>query len=143
MRKNIDEIESKFYIGATASIHKKVSLEEVKKFAELTGDYNGVHLNEEISKKSIFGSRVCHGMLIASYISTVLGMYLPGEGTIYLSQDLQFKHPVYLDEEITVTVEIVEIIEGKDIIILDTKVIKEDGSFAITGSAKIMYKQIK
>lgn len=127
------------YVGQSASVKKIVTAEDVEKFAELTGDFNGLHLNDEIARQSIFGKRVCHGMLISSFISTVLGTYLPGEGTIYLSQDLQFRKPVYLDEEIQISVEIEMIIEEKDIIILKTIVSKADGVVAVSGNAKVMY----
>ena len=127
------------YVGQSASVKRRVTAEDVEKFAELTGDFNGVHLDDEIAKKSIFGRRVCHGMLISSFISTVLGTCLPGEGTIYLSQELQFKKPVYLDEEIEISVEVETITQEKGIVSLKTIVTKSDGDVAVSGNAKVMF----
>lgn len=131
-------MKKELYVGQIASVKKFVTAEDVEKYAELTGDFNGVHLDDEIARKSIFGRRVCHGMLIGSFISTVLGTCLPGEGTIYLSQDLQFKKPVYLDEEIVISVEVETIIQEKGIVSLKTIVTKSDGVVAVTGNAKVM-----
>ena len=134
-----NEQNDSFFVGQKCSIKKIVRENDVEKFAELTGDFNALHLNEEIAKESIFGGRVCHGMLIGSYISAVLGMYLPGEGTIYLGQDLEFKKPVYIDEEIEITVEIEKIVKEKNIIFLKTIVRKSDGNIAVNGTAKVMF----
>ena len=135
-----NEQNDSLFVGQKCSIKKIVRENDVEKFAELTGDINALHLNEKIAKESIFGGRVCHGMLIGSYISAALGMYLPGEGTIYLGQDLEFKKPVYIDEEIEITVEIEKIEEEKNIIILKTIVRKSDGNIAVNGTAKVMFK---
>lgn len=140
MNKNM---KNKFYVGQTVSIKKVVRGEDVEKFAELSGDFNCLHLDKEIASKSLFGDRVCHGMLIGSYISAVLGTHLPGKGTIYLGQELKFLKPVYFDEELEISVEIEEIIQEKDIIILKTVVTKEDNILVIVGKAKVMYKEIR
>lgn len=126
------------YVGQSASVKRIVTAEDVEKYAELTGDHNGLHLDDEIAQKSVFGKRVCHGMLIGSFISTVLGTCLPGEGTIYLSQEILFKKPVFLEEEIEITVEIETITEENGIVILKTIVTKSDGTVAVSGNAKVM-----
>ena len=66
----------------------------IKKFASASGDKNPIHLNERFAKNTIFKSRIAHGMLIASFISSVIGNKFPGNGTIYVSQNLKFKRPV-------------------------------------------------
>ena len=138
MNENINSIGKRYFVGQSVSIKRIVRKEDVEEFAALTGDFNGVHLDDEVARASIFGQRVCHGMLIASFISSVLGMYLPGEGTIYLSQEVQFRKPVYLDEEIEVIVEVEEIIEDKRIMVLKTTVKKAGGIIAIVGGARVM-----
>ena len=97
-------------IGQTASFSKTISEFDVYGFAGLVGDFNSVHLNRVEAEKSIFKNRIAHGMLIGSLISTVLGMKLPGSGTIYLEQNLQFKRPVYFGDTATATVTVKEII---------------------------------
>ena len=136
------KLNNRFFVGQKVSVKKKITQEDVEKYAKLSGDYNGLHVDEQVASRSMFGRRVCHGMLIGSYISAVLGMNLPGEGSIYLSQDMDYKKPVYFNDEITITVEIEEMIEKNDIICLRTDVMKQDGTLAVTGKAKIMFKEI-
>lgn len=142
MNQKAESLDKKFYIGQKVSMKKVIKKEDVEKYAELTGDFNSLHINDEIAKKSIFGKRVCHGMLVSSYISTLLGMYLPGDGSIYLSQDLKFIKPVYMEEEIEITVEISEIFADKNIILLNTFVTKDNKTLVISGNAKILYQDI-
>lgn len=130
------------YIGQKASILKIVSDEDVKQFAELTGDYNYLHLDLDRAKESMFGDRVCHGMLVNSYISTVLGTCLPGEGTIYLEQNTKFLQPVFLNEEITITVEVEYINKKNGIITLKTDITKEGNIAVVVGKAVVMCKDI-
>ena len=75
-------------VGQSASFSKTISEYDVYGFAGIVGDYNSVHVNKIEAKNSIFGERIAHGMLVASLISTVLGMKLPGPGTVYLEQNL-------------------------------------------------------
>lgn len=124
-----------FKVGDSYEYRKIVSEEDVVKFAELSGDCNPIHLNDEIAKKSIFGQKICHGMLLGSYISTVLGMYFPGEGTIYLSQNLKFLKPVYVNSQIAIKV-VVKELKKKDILILDTQ-IYVDEVLVVDGNATV------
>jgi 3-hydroxybutyryl-CoA dehydratase len=79
----------------------------VRAFAEVSGDHNPLHLDEDYAKKTLFRGRVAHGMLLGAHISAVLGENLPGPGAIYLSQTLQFEHPVRIPSEVKVKVEVV------------------------------------
>ncbi len=94
-------------IGHSATMTRVVQVEDVKSFAELSGDFNPIHLDEEFAATTRFGRCIAHGMLSANYISTVIGTQLPGSGTIYMSQSIHFKAPVYLDDEVITTVEII------------------------------------
>jgi len=96
-------------IGKSASLTRNVRIEDVKMFAEVSGDFNPIHLDAEFAATTRFGRRIAHGLLSASYISTVIGTRLPGSGTIYLSQSLIFKAPVYLDDEVVTTVEVTRV----------------------------------
>ena len=124
--------------GAGASITKKISAEDVETFANLTGDKNPVHLDEAYARRTRFGKRIAHGMLGASLISTVLGMYLPGPGTIYLSQTLQFLAPVYLDDVLTAEVTVTNVREDKPIITLETRCLNQDDTLVLMGEAKVL-----
>ncbi len=82
----------------------KVTSSNIKKFAIASGDNNPIHLNESFAKKTIFKTRIAHGMMIASFISSVIGNKFPGNGTIYVSQDLNFKRPVRINDFVEVQI---------------------------------------
>ncbi len=126
-------------VGDKASISKAFTAEEVEQFARLSLDANPLHLDEAAAAESIFGRRVVHGALVSSLFSALLGMKLPGEGTIYLGQKSSFKAPVYLDEEITATVEVTEIREAKGIAKLATTAVNSVGKTVIEGEAVVKY----
>ena len=96
-------------------------------------------MSDVAGKNSIFGKRVVHGMLTAGLISAVLGNQLPGPGTIYLGQDLKFLLPVYLNDDITAEVEIIEIRAEKKIVKLSTTCINQDGKTVISGTATVKF----
>ncbi len=113
---SIDELE----VGQSASMSKTVTEADVVLFAGVTGDFNPAHVNEEYAKESMFKGRIAHGMMSAGFISAVLAMKLPGPGTIYLGQTLQFKAPVRIGDTVTATVTVSEINVEKKIVKLDT-----------------------
>lgn len=127
-------------IGDSASFSKTITEFDVLSFAGITGDFNPVHIDSVAANNSIFKQRIAHGMLTASFISTVIGMQLPGPGTIYLGQNLKFVNPVHIGDTITAIVKVSEIIENKGIYTLSTLVINQEGKTVIEGSAKILYR---
>jgi 3-hydroxybutyryl-CoA dehydratase len=118
-----------------------ISDEMVRTFAEITGDKNPVHLDEEYAKNTRFKKRICHGMLVASLISKVLGMDFPGPGTILVRQQLSYRAPVFVGETVKVHVKVVDKKEEKQRLILQTNVIKSDGTVAIEGQAEVLIEQ--
>lgn len=120
---------------------EKVTAEKVETFASITGDDNPIHLDDEFAKTSIFGKRIAHGVLGIGFISAVLGRHFPGPGTIYLKQSATFRKPVYIGEEVTVKVEIIEKIPEKFRLLLSTKVIKENGTVAVEGEALVLFRE--
>ena len=128
-------------IGQNAAFGKTITEADVSIFAGLSGDFNPIHINAEEAEQSIFGKRIAHGMLSASFISAVLGMYLPGKGAIYLSQNLQFMEPVYIGDTITAKVTVVEILnEEKGIYKLKTLCVNQNNQPVIDGEAVVKYK---
>ncbi|AVP55998.1 enoyl-CoA hydratase [Clostridium tetani] len=125
-------------IGDKASFTKTLTETDVYLFAGISGDLNPAHVNQIESEKTMFKGRICHGILVSSLISTVLGMYLPGPGTIYLSQDLKFVAPVKIGDTVTATVQVTERNEERNRLILKTVVINEDGKVVVEGQAKVM-----
>lgn len=100
-------------LGMEASFAKRVTEADIIGFAEVTGDRNPVHLDAEFASRTMFKERIAHGMLTASFFSAVFGMELPGPGVIYISQTLNFKAPVKIDDEVVAKVKVVELFPAK------------------------------
>ncbi len=124
-------------IGDKAFISKTFSDEDVFRFANLSLDRNPLHLDEEFGLTSIFGHRIVHGMLVASLFSGLIGMELPGKGSIYLGQSLSFKNPVAIGEKVTASVEIIKIRADKPIVTLRTVCVDSEGKVVIEGEAVV------
>ena len=124
-------------VGMTESYSKTVRSSDVVGFAEITGDRNPIHLSDHFASKTRFGERIVHGLYTASLISTVIGMYLPGPGAVYLSQTLNFRAPVKIGDVITVVVEVVELVEKGRRAKLKCECIV-DGKVVLDGEATVM-----
>jgi 3-hydroxybutyryl-CoA dehydratase len=124
-------------VGQTATLTKKITDAVVRQFAELSEDRNPVHLDDNYAATSFFKRRIAHGMIGASLVSAVIGMQLPGPGSIFVATEIKFRAPVYIDETVVVNVSIREMRADKMLVFLDAEVVKEDGSNAITGTATI------
>ena len=124
-------------IGQTASFSKTVTESDIYLFAGVTGDINPAHVNEAYASKTFFKGRIAHGMLSAGFISAVLGMQLPGPGTIYLEQNLRFLFPVRPGDTITATVEVVDLDPTKKTALLRTICTNQDGKQVVDGLAKV------
>jgi len=122
-------------IGATASRTKTFTDEDVRGFAVVSGDENPVHLDENYAASTRFGQRIVHGMLTAGLISATLANDLPGVGTIYMSQTLQFKAPVFIGETITATVTVTKFRADRGIATLTTVCTNQDGKVVLEGEA--------
>lgn len=129
-------------VGETASLSKTISTGDIEQFAEVTGDVNPVHVNEEFAKKTRFGGRIAHGMWAAALISAVLGTRLPGPGTIYLNQTLSFKAPVLPGDTITATVKVVRVREDKRILTLETVCENQKSEKVLEGEAIVLYESV-
>ena len=142
----IESIEAKLddlQVGQKVEFTEVISESMVEEFAKLSGDYNPHHIDESYAKKTRFKKRICHGMLLASFFSKLTGMYLPGKGSLYLSQSLNFIAPAFIDDEVTVEGEIVKISHSTGIVTVKTKITKENTIQLITGSAKIIILESK
>jgi len=99
-------------VGMSAESDHLVDDAAVRAFAEVCGDFNPLHMDEEYAKTTIFGGRIAHGALSASYLSAVLGNQLPGPGAVFLEMNMRFRRPVRIGETVTARVEVGEINEG-------------------------------
>jgi 3-hydroxybutyryl-CoA dehydratase len=127
-----------FNVGDSAEIIKTIEQADIDAFADVTGDHNPVHVDEEFAKTTRFGRRIAHGMLTASLISSVLANKLPGEGSIYLGQTLQFVAPVFPGDEITARVTVKEVREDKPILKLETICMNQRDETVIRGEATVL-----
>ena len=129
-------------VGQSASFSKTITEWDVYTFAGLSGDLNPAHINEEYAKTTRFGGRIAHGMLSAGLISAVIGMQLPGLGTVHMGQEVTFKKPVYPGDTLTAHCEIADIVykEKKDFYIVKVKqyVTNQNGEVVTEGVATVM-----
>ena len=126
-------------VGQTASVQKTFSAADITAFAGASLDVNPVHMSDKYAEGTIFGKRVVHGILTSGLISAVIGNYLPGPGSIYMGQELKFTAPVFLGDDITAQLEIIELIPEKKIVKLSTTCFNQDGKTVITGMATVKY----
>ena len=129
--------EFSFQEGDQFKWERFISAEDVKRFAEVVGDLNPIHLDAEFAEKSFFKKRIVHGAFLGGLISKVLGMDFPGEGTVYISQNSVFKRAVYVDTTVTVEVKVTQVIAEKRRLVLETNILNEKGEICMTGSATI------
>lgn len=125
-----------FKKGMSFSYERKVLEADVTDFANVSGDKNPVHLDKEYASKSVFGRRVAHGMLTASFVSKVFGMDFPGPGCIYLSQTLKFTKPVFIDDTVVVNVEILSVNTERSKLEFETTC-SVNNELVLTGNAEI------
>ena len=126
-------------IGQKASLQKTFSEADVAMFAGVSMDVNPVHMSDGYAKNTIFGKRIIHGMLTAGLISAVIGNEMPGPGAIYLGQELKFMAPVYLGDDVTATLEIIDLREDTKILKMSTTCVNQDGKVVISGVATVKF----
>lgn len=129
---------SELEVGMKATVSKTITEADVIMYAGISLDTNPAHLNEEHAKGTIFKKRIAHGMLSAGLISAVIGTKLPGEGTIYMGQDLKFTAPVYFGDTITAEAEVLELFPEKSRVTIKTTCTNQDGTAVIKGTAVVM-----
>ncbi len=125
-------------IGQKASISREITEGALLVFAGNTGDMNPIHINEEYARNTRFGRRIAQGLFGVSLMAGLLGSELPGAGSIYVSQDIEFKYPVFIGNVITAEVEVIEKNEEKNRLTLKTTCTNQDGKVVITGTAVTM-----
>ena len=137
-----DRKSRSFAIGESAFFTKTITEADIDAFGNLSGDRNPIHFDEEYSALTRFKQRIAHGLLSTSFISTVIGMQLPGPGAIYLSQEVKFLKPVFIGDAITARAEVTAFNEQKRVITLKTECVNQDGVAVITGEAKVLYEPV-
>jgi len=130
-----DELE----VGRTARFSKSLTEDDLVLFAKISGDVNPVHLDEAFARNTLFGGRIAHGMWTGSVISAAVATVLPGPGTIYLEQNLQFRRPVRPGDEITVQLTVsAKLDDEKRYVALDCLVLNQDDVLVAKGDARVL-----
>ena len=128
------------FVGQKANFFKKIDSALVNDFAKISGDFNPLHMSEEYASTTNFGKRVCHGMLLASFFSQLVGMYLPGKNSLYFSQTLNFRNPCFIDDNITIEGEIIEKKSNIKLIVIKTTIHNQDDECLIDGIGKVIVR---
>lgn len=127
-------------VGFKASVDVKVTDQMVRQFAEMSGDFNPIHLDDDYAKTTRFGRRIAHGMIIGALISRALNEKI-GSGGVYLGQNLKFVNPVFIDDVVTIDLTITGLRKEKGIATVETIVKKQTGETVVKGDAVIMIAQ--
>lgn len=133
MGKTYDQLQ----VGEMSEFSKTISESDVYMYAGISGDFNPAHINEAYAQDTFFKNRIAHGMLTAGFISAVIGTQLPGPGTIYMSQKLNFLAPVRIGDTITARVRVAEKLDEKKRVRLETTCSNQDGEQVISGEALV------
>ncbi len=128
-------------VGDSTSFSKTITEADITLYGAVSGDFNPVHFDGVYASGTMFKNRIAHGMLTAGLISAVIGMRLPGPGTVYLSQTLSFRAPVYIGDTITARVEVLEKKDEKNQIKLNTTCTNQNGKDVLIGEALVMFKE--
>lgn len=137
MNDNINELDiDEIQVGMAESSPHIITNRDVVSFSEISGDKNPVHLDEEFAATTRFKKRIAHGLMSSSYFSALFGTRLPGRGCVYVSQNLSFKRPVYIGDEVVATIEVVEVKAESRRVLFNT-FCKVNNKIVITGTAEI------
>ncbi len=128
---------TEFKVGEAAEIRHVITKEDVRKFVELTGDDNRLHTDEEFAGKTAFGKTIVHGMLGASFISTIIGTKLPGDGALWFAQNIEFLRPVRVGDEIAVKAEVTKVVENHNIVELRIDIFNQHMQTVTSGTCKV------
>ena len=128
-------------IGQKITFTQKIDESLIDDFAKISGDFNLLHMNDEYASKTNFGKRVCHGMLLASFFSRLVGMYLPGKNSLYFSQSLNFRNPCFIDDLVTISGEIIEKKNSIKLVTMKTTIHNQSEKCLIDGIAKVIVRE--
>ena len=131
-----DEIK----IGLTKQFQINITESMVDDFAKLTGDFSPIHMDEDYASTTTFQKRVVDGMLLASFLSKIVGMYLPGKHALYFSQSLDFRYPCFFGDIITVYSVVIDKSVSTKILKIESKITNEDGKILLSGIGRVIVR---
>ena len=131
-----DEIK----IGLSKNFQINITESLVNNFAELSGDFSPIHIDNEYAKTTTFGKRVVHGMLLASFLSRVDGMYLPGKHALYFTQNLEFRNPCFIGDTITVFSKVIDKSDSTKILKIESKITNQENKILLYGIGRVIVR---
>ena len=131
-----DEID----IGLTKEFQITITESMVKEFSHVSGDFSPIHMDEKYAKSTSFGKRVVHGMLLASFLSRVNGMYLPGKHSLYFSQNLEFRNPCFIDDKVKISSIVIDKSESTKILKIESKITNQNDKLLLYGLGKVIVR---
>jgi len=130
-------------LGQSAEVTHTISADDIQAFGNLSGDFNPIHFDDEWAKQTMFEGRIAHGILAVAFISAALGMYLPGTGSIYMSQSVRFLAPVRIGDSITARVEVIVLNDEKERVTLRTTCTNQEGTLVLDGEALVAMMKLE
>jgi len=127
-------------INDETKFNVKITEEMINNFAALSGDYNPIHTNQDYASNTDFEKKICHGMLLASFFSRLVGMYIPGKNALYFSQSLNFRNPCFINDQVTIIGIIIEKKSSTKMIKLKTTIKNLKGQIILDGEAKVIVR---
>ena len=128
-------------LGVKTKFTVQINESTINEFARISGDHNSLHMDEQYAAKTKFGKRVCHGMLLASFFSRLVGMYMPGKNALYFSQTLNFQTPCFVGDKVTIEGEVIDKSQSTRIITIKTTAHNQVGKCLVDGIAKVIVRE--
>ena len=134
---NFNEIS----LGYTKNFSIKITKEILKKFAAVSGDFNPLHMDEKYAKNTQFNKQICHGMLLASFFSRLIGMHIPGTHALYFSQSLNFISPCFIDDIVKVSGTVTKKTSATKMLTIKTEIYNQNDDCIVNGVAKVIVRE--
>ena len=131
-----DEIK----IGQSKEFQITITESMVNDFAKISGDFSPIHMDEIYAKSTSFKKRVVHGMLLASFLSRVDGMYLPGKHALYFSQNIEFRNPCFIDDELTIESKVIDKSISTKILKIESKIFNQENKILLYGVGRVIVR---
>ena len=128
-------------LGVKTKFTVQINESTINEFARISGDHNPLHMDEQYAAKTQFGKRVCHGMLLASFFSKLVGMYMPGKNALYFSQTLNFQTPCFVGDKVTIEGEVIDKSQSTRIITIKTTAHNQVDKCLVDGIAKVIVRE--
>jgi len=127
-------------VGFSKKIEVTITESMVNDFARISGDFSPIHMNKDYSSSTKFQKRIVHGMLLASFLSRIVGMYLPGKHALYSTQSLEFRNPCFIGEKITVTSKIIDKSESTKILKIESNITNNEKEILLYGIGRVIVR---